>query len=108
MKINGQPVRLGEWTVKSGKVPEFVEAWQAGADWITQNLSDNGEGFLLQDTESPNRFISFAFSSNLEKALETMSRPEFQELMSKTRSLCEEAQPHGMKVVGYSSSANDE
>jgi hypothetical protein len=108
MKKLGTLYRLGEWMVKPGKIPEFIEAWQAGADWIALNLSDDGEGILLQDTENPNKFISFAFSVNSEKAQEVMSRPEFQELMSKTRSLCDEVQLHGMRAVGYSSSNKDE
>jgi len=108
LKKLGTLYRLGEWTVKPGKNPEFIETWQAGADWIAQNLPDDGEGILLQDTDKPNKFISLAFSSNPEKAQEVMSRPEFQELMSKTRMLCDDVQPHGMKVVGYSSSSKDE
>lgn len=104
MKKLGTLYRLGEWTVKPGNIPEFIELWQAGADWIAQNLRDDGEGLLLQDTENPNKFISLASSSNPEKAQEILSRPEFQELMSKTRSLCDDVKPHRMKVVGYSSS----
>ena len=108
MKKLGTLYRLGEWTVKPGKIPEFIEAWQAGADWVAKNLPNDGEGILLQDTDNPNKFISFAFSVNTEKAQEAMSRPEFQELMAKTRSFCDDVQPHGMKVVGYSSSSKDE
>lgn len=108
MKRLGTLYRLGEWTVKPGKIPEFIEAWQAGADWIALNLSDDGEGILLQDTENPNKFISLAFSVDPEKTQEVISRPEFQEFMSKTRSLCDEAQPHRMRAVGYSSLNKDE
>ena len=108
MKKLGTLYRLGEWTVKPDKIPQFIEAWQAGVDWIAQNLPDDGEGILLQDTEDPNKFISLAFSSNPEKAQEAMSRSEFQELQSRTRALCENVKPHRMQVVGYSSSGNDE
>ncbi|MCI0607694.1 MAG: antibiotic biosynthesis monooxygenase [Anaerolineae bacterium] len=108
MKKLGKLYRLGEWTVKPDKIPQFIEAWQAGVDWIAQNLPDGGEGILLQDKENPNKFISLAFSSNPEKTQEAMSRPEFQELMSRTRSLCEDVQPHRMQAVGYSSSSRDE
>jgi hypothetical protein len=108
MKKLGTLYRLGEWTVKSGKAAEFIEAWQAGADWIAQNLPDDGEGILLQDKENPNKFISFAFSGNPEKAQEAMSISEFQELQSRARALCENVQPHRMQIVGYSSSTKIE
>ena len=102
MKKLGILYRLGEWTVKTDKTSQFIEAWQAGGDWIAQNLPDDGEGILLQDIEDPNKFISFAFSVNHEKVQEALSHPEFQEFMSKTRSLCEEVQSHRMQAVGYS------
>jgi len=104
----GQPLRLGMWTVKSDNIPEFIKAWQISADWVSQNLPGDGEAALLQDAESPNKFISFAFSSNLEKAQEVMSQTEYQDLFSRVRALCDEVQPHGMNVVGYSSSGKNE
>ena len=78
----GQPFRLGIWMVKSENIPEFIEAWQLSVDWITQKVSDDGEGFLLQDTQDPNKFVSFAFSSNPDKSQEVRSlniRSSFQE-----------------------------
>jgi hypothetical protein len=76
----GQRYRLGIWTVKADKVAEFIEAWQSSTDWIVQNLAEDGDAVLLQDTEDPGKFVSFAFSANLDKAEEVMSRAEFQEL----------------------------
>jgi hypothetical protein len=108
MKTIGQPFRLGMWTVKQPNIPEFIAMWQKSADWISQHLPDEGEGILLQDTEQPNRFISFASSTDIEKAQEVMSRTDYEELFSRVRALCDEVQPHRMKVVGYSSSAKNE
>ena len=104
MKEIGQSIRLGIWTVKADKIQEFIEAWQSSADWLGNNLPNNGEGFLVQDMESPNRFISFAFSDNLEKAQEVMSQIEYLDLFSKVRAICDDVQPHGMKIACYSSS----
>ena len=108
MKKVGTFYRLGEWTVKPGKIQEFIEAWQAGADWITQNLPDDGEGILLQDVDNPNKFVSLAFSLFPEKAQEVLSHPEFQELMSITRTFCDNVQPRRMKIMGNSSSNKSE
>jgi hypothetical protein len=104
----GQPFRLGIWMVKSENIPEFIEAWQLSVDWITQKVSDDGEGFLLQDTQDPNKFVSFAFSSNPDKSQEVRSQAEYQELFSRVQALCDSVQPHKMNVVGYSSSSKDE
>ena len=108
MKKIGQLFRLGMWTVKSDNIPEFIKAWQASVDWIARNLPNDGEGVLLQDSESPNKFISFAFSANPEKAQEAMSRTEFQELFSRVRALCEDVRSHRMRVAAYSPSNKDE
>ena len=98
----GQFFRLGTWTVKRENVPKFIEAWQSSAAWITGNLGGDGEGVLLQDSDHPGKFVSFASSSNPEEAQEVMSRPEFQELWSSVMELCEDVQPHRMHVVAYS------
>jgi hypothetical protein len=108
MQKIGQPMRLGIWMVKSEKTSEFIKAWQLSADWIAQNLPEDGEAILLQETEDPNKFISFGFSSNLEKVQDVMSQTEYQELFSRVRALCDDVQPHRMNVVGYSSSSNIE
>ena len=104
----GHLARLGIWRVESEKTSEFIKAWQLSADWIAQNLPDDGEGILLQDTENPNKFISFGFSSNFEKAQEVLSQTEYQELFSVVRALCDDVQPQRMNIVGYSSSSRNE
>lgn len=99
MKDIGQLFRMGVWTVKQGKVPEFIEAWQSSAGWLVRNLAVSGEGILLQDPDDPVKFVSFGSASNLEEIEELMSGDEFQELWTKVLGLCEDVQPRMMKVV---------
>lgn len=102
MRTIGQPYRLGIWKAKTGNIPEFIEAWQSSTDWITQHLTVNGEAVLLQDTEDPSRFVSFAFSAKPEAAEEVMARPEFLEMWERLLSHCEEVQPNRMEVAAFS------
>jgi hypothetical protein len=88
--------------VDMGNIPEFIETWQSSSDWIVENLRDDGEAVLLQDTDNPTKFVSFAFSANLDKPEEVMARTEFQELWSKVLALCADVKPHRMQVAGYS------
>ena len=107
MRNLGQLIRLGIWTVKPSSVPEFIDAWQAGVDWIARNLPDDGEAILLQDSDNPTTFISFASSANPAKAQEVMSQTGFQELWARVQTLCENVQPHRTQVVAYSGRKRD-
>jgi hypothetical protein len=100
----GQIYRSGIWTVKPGKVEEFIKAWQQSVEWLIKNLPVEwvGEAFLLQDTGSSYRFISFAWSTMPEKTEELLASADFQAIMAGIRELCEEILPHRMRVVGYS------
>jgi hypothetical protein len=108
VKEIGQPLRLGVWMVKPGKGLQFVEEWQASADWVVQKLPGDGEALLLQDAYDPGRFVSFGSSSNPGEAEKVMSQPEFQELWSGLLELCEEVRPHRMHLVGYAGGSSGE
>lgn len=103
MSERGQLYTAGFWKVKSGKEAEFIEAWQAFADWTSENQTGAGEGALLQNEENPQRFLSFGPWDSAESIAHWRSRPQFQDFIAKARALCEEMQPQTMKLVGYSS-----
>jgi len=104
MDKHGQMYRVGSWTVKPGKVEEFIKAWQGSANWISENHPGGGEGMLLQDRESSLTFISFATSTMPEKTEKLLTSSESQALMKRIVELCDEVEPRGMQVVGYSTS----
>jgi hypothetical protein len=101
-----QMYRSGIWTVKPGKVEEFIKTWQTSVEWLVENHPGGwgGEALLLQDIGSPYKFISFAWSTMPEKTEELLVETEFQSFMASIQELCEEIQPRRMRVVGYSSS----
>ncbi|MGD8406911.1 MAG: antibiotic biosynthesis monooxygenase [Anaerolineales bacterium] len=93
---------LGTWKVKLGKEAEFVEAWQAFADWTSLNQPGAGEGILLQNEDRPDLFISFGPWESAENVVHWRAQPEFQDFLSNARDLCIEMQPQNMVQVGRS------
>jgi hypothetical protein len=96
----GQFFRLGIWDVKPENALEFIDAWQTSGEWLVQHLPGEKGAVLLQDTSEPSRFISFAPLSDPQKAVEAMSKTEFQKLWSRVMALCEAVEPNSMRVVG--------
>ena len=96
----GQIYRLGIWAVTPENADEFVEAWQTCSDWLVQHLPDERGSILLEDTNDPSRFISFAPVSDPNKVEEVMARAEFREIWSKAMELCDNLTPNTMCVVG--------
>ena len=93
---------LATWKVKAGKEAEFIESWQAFADWTTHTQAGAGEGVLLQGEDNPDHFVSFGPWDNAENVARWRAQPEFQDFLSKARDLCEELQPQNMIRVGQS------
>lgn len=96
----GQQYRQGTWTINEKNIPAFIEAWQASTHWILERATGQGEAILLQDSEEPTRFISFAYSLNPED-FAIMRQDDFQELWTAVMALVEDVLPHNMRLVGH-------
>jgi heme-degrading monooxygenase HmoA len=107
MATIGQLYTLGIWKTKKGRENEFIDVWQTFADWTSGNVTGSGEGTLLQDQESPQRFISFGPWDNVENIANWRKEPKFQKFVEKARQLCEEFEPQNMILVGHSSNEQD-
>ena len=99
MSEQGQLFTSGSWTVKAGKEEEFIRAWDEFAKWSSQHQPGARHARLLQDTESPNRFLSFGPWESAEQIAEWRATPEFATFLAKGRELCEEIQPRTLRVV---------
>jgi hypothetical protein len=101
LKKKDQQYRAGVWIVKPGKVQEFMKAWKTQGEWLIENHPNvwNGEAVLLQDTENPSKFLSFAWSATPEKTEELLAGEETQSFMADIQKLCEEIQPHRMRLA---------
>jgi len=100
MQALGQTFRLGIWSVKPENAVEFKQAWRISADWLAHNLDQEADAFLLEDTEDPSKFISFAPVSDPDEVEEVMSGDEFQHLWSDVMQLCNDVRPHTLRMVG--------
>ncbi len=97
-----QPYTVGVWTVKPGKERAFIAEWEAFARWTSENQSGAQTGYLLQDTRSPEKFISFGPWENEEAIKNWRERPEFKAFATKASELCTEFQPRSLTLVASS------
>jgi len=97
----GQLYTSGTWKVKAGMEAEFIELWQAFAEWTASSQAGAGEAFLLQNPENPQSFLSFGPWDRVEHVDKWRSRPEFQAFVRRARELCEALEPRNMVLVGH-------
>jgi heme-degrading monooxygenase HmoA len=100
-KIN-QPYTLGIWTTKTGNEKAFIIEWEAFAKWTAVNFSGAGTGYLLQDREHPEQFISFGPWESMEVIKGWRERPEFKAFATKARELCSVFEPRSFVQVASS------
>ncbi len=99
MTKRNQPYTLGIWVVRPGKGDEFEKEWEDFAKWTAQNIAGSGTGYLLKDSASPEKYISFGPWENADAVRIWRERPEFKAFAAKARELCSEFQPHSMSLV---------
>ena len=86
----GQPYSAGDWTVKAGQEAEFVERWSAFTKWSADNVPGAESFLLIQSQDNPRHFVSVGGWRDMEALQAWRQHPEFQELFSRCRELCEE------------------
>lgn len=106
MNKKGQMYRSGRWTIKPGRIDEFISAWQTSVDWLIEHHKRgwSGEAVLLQDIENSHKFISFAWTTNPQQTEELLAGVEFQSFMTDIKVFCDEIEPQRLQAVGYSES----
>ncbi len=101
MKNLGELYTLGIWSVKPGNERAFIDAWQSFADWTCKHQSGAVHAVLLQDTEQPQRFISYGPWNDEKSIKEWRQRTEFQEFLKRARALCDNIEPLMMQSVAH-------
>ena len=104
-KIN-QPYTLGMWKAKAGNEKTFIAEWEVFAKWTASNQAGAGTGYLLQDAEHSQQFISFDPWENVDAIQAWRERPEFKVFVSKVRELCDDFQPRFLVLVSSSAYSN--
>ena len=101
IKVN-QPYTVGKWIAKVGSERAFIIEWENFAKWTARNQQGAGIGYLLQDQEKPQQFISFGAWENDAAIKAWRERPEFRAFVSRVRELCEDFQPQSLTLVASS------
>ena len=86
----GQPYSAGDWTVKAGQEAEFVERWSAFTKWSADNVPGAESFLLIQAQDNPRHFVSVGGWRDMESLQAWRQLPEFQQLFSRCRELCDE------------------
>ena len=91
----------GVYATKVGQEQAFREAWTAFADWTVHQQPGAGEAWLLQDTQQPQRFISFAPWESTDAVNAWRSRPEFGAFAARVQELCAEFQGNSLRLAAH-------
>lgn len=83
----------GTWLVIQGREEEFVAAWAELAEWTHDEIAGADWATLVQDTERPNRFLSFGPWDSVEAISAWRASPGFQERVGRIRELLETFEP---------------
>lgn len=102
MKGIGQPYTVGLWTAKPGCEKKFIAEWTAFAKWTATSQHGTGKGYLLQDPEHPQQFVSFGAWQSADAIKAWRESPEFKAFGQKVRELCDDFQPRSLALVAGS------
>lgn len=78
-------ITSGEWIVKPGEEEQFFAAWTAAKEPDPPLRGVITPPRLLQDLQTPRRYVSFAEFDSLEAIEEFRSRPDFGSLIDAMR-----------------------
>jgi heme-degrading monooxygenase HmoA len=92
---------IGLWTVKEGRQAEFVDAWRAFAQWTAEHRPGSRDAFLVKDTDSLVRFVSFGPWADLDSVQAWRATDEFKEFFKRARELCIEIRPMTTETVAH-------
>jgi heme-degrading monooxygenase HmoA len=89
---------LGVWTVKRGRVDEFVAAWHALGQWTLEQGFDS-HGTLLRDHTDPTRFVSFGPWASAEAAERWRNDPGYRVRLDRIMKTVSSFEPGTYDVV---------
>lgn len=89
---------LGIWTVKAGREQEFIAAWRDFAE-ATQDEFPAASAFLVQDRDTPSRFVSCGPWDSIEQIEAWRSSAAFRDGVGRIRELLDAFEPHTLDEV---------
>jgi heme-degrading monooxygenase HmoA len=89
---------LGVWTVKPGREQDFIDAWH-GMAAATAAEYPGSSAVLLQDRDTPTKFISSGPWESLEQIEAWRGSDLFREGVGRIRDVIDAFEPHTMEVA---------
>ncbi|RJP72920.1 MAG: hypothetical protein C4524_15395 [Candidatus Zixiibacteriota bacterium] len=90
---------MASWRVKLGRENEFHQAWKDLRTALHGNPHAPYLGKLLQNTDDPQQFHSFAAWDRLEDIQTARNVPVFQQALQSVRDLCDESHLFTYRVI---------
>jgi heme-degrading monooxygenase HmoA len=91
-------VTTGVWRVRAENEAEFIQAWEAFANWARE-LEGSGALRLTRDMREEGRFVSFAPWANDAAVRAWKGSPEFSERLGRVRQHVEDFEPTELETV---------
>jgi heme-degrading monooxygenase HmoA len=91
----------GDWRVKQGNDPGFIERWTEFVTWAKENSSGANEFFLIQQADDPQHFLSFGKWDDQSAVDAWRQSPDFAERLGTCRELCDEFTAHDFEPVAH-------
>lgn len=101
MARTGGRYTSGDWRVKQGNEPEFIERWTEFVTWAKENSSGANEFFLIQQADDPQHFLSFGKWDDQTAVDAWRQSPDFVERLGRCRELCDEFTAHDFEPVAH-------
>jgi heme-degrading monooxygenase HmoA len=89
----------GNWVVNRGLEKDFIQRWQEFLDWTRASTHGLRSAQLIQDSEEPRHFVSFAAWESSEAMKTWRSLPDFAGRLGACRQLCEDFRGSSYTVV---------
>ncbi len=80
----------GNWIVNHGRQGEFIARWTEFLEWTRASAPGLLSAHLIQDSDDPIHFVSFASWESQEAMRTWRSLPDFATKLSACRALCDD------------------
>src|SRR5215203_2607143 len=99
MQKTAQSYSSGEWLVRADSEEEFIQRWTTFIEWSLDNAEGAESFVLVRSTQEPRKFLSLGAWESQEAQQAWREMPRMQELLSRSRELCEEFETHAYTLA---------
>jgi heme-degrading monooxygenase HmoA len=108
MQKTAQSYSSGEWLVRAGSEEEFIQRWTTFIEWSLDNAEGAESFVLVRSTQEPRKFLSLGAWESPEAQQAWREMPRMQELLGRSRELCEEFETHAYTLAASPGPVDEE